>query len=930
MPHLTRPRSSCLLAALLLLAAGHLPSRAQTLPSYLPTDGLVGWWPFNGNANDESGNGNHGAFNGAILTSDRTNAANKSAEFDGVDDYVSLSDPFFDGQVTSQFTISVWFKKSAEGAGIIWGKSGYWKEVVLILTEDNRIHFFYAYPNPQGYHGIQTDSGLDFTTWSNVVVTQDSGVLSVYLNGELQTSGNSNGQIDWSQDSQGCSLGINYIGKGSYCQAYNYLPFEGKIDDIGIWNRALTDAEVMALYLGEAPVAGCTDPTACNYNAEANAEDGSCVLPGCNDPAASNYSGDATCANLETCVYLPEYLPTDGLVGWWPLNGDAQDLSGNGHHGTEVNTGDGVNRFGEASGALEFFGNSFVWGDCTDFPQINQSVSVWFQSTDLDQGPSGRSVLGYGGSGCGDSWLMLLDNIGIPGGEDAFNIQGHCNNGGRLLTYEVESTAETWVHWAVVNRPEGMVFYVNGQPSEVGPAFDGFGAGVFTQARTFNFGMSPSQGGGPGYFDGNVMPLVGALDDIGIWNRALTDAEVMALYLGEPPAWGCTDPTACNYNAEANANDGSCVPSGCTDAAACNFDIDAGCDDGSCAPADAVVGCMEPGACNFEASAVCEGPCVYPAAGLADCAAGGALCGVGMVWDVAAQTCTIDPDYIADLEASAAAAAVAEVLDGVCGPGTVWDTAQGMCTSAGPAATCASDLSGNGSIGIEDLLILLSEFATFCPVPEPVAGACGDLSAVTFDGYSYPLVAIGSQCWFKENLRSAHYRNGDPIPGELSDAAWTSTTAGAQAVYNEDPANLALYGRLYNGFAVEDSRGVCPAGWHVPSDQEWMELEMELGMTAEQANSTGLRGTDEGTRLKSQSSGFSAWNGTNTSGFSGLPAGGRSFDSGFGSLSNLGHWWTSSSAASGSWGRDLAAEHSGVYRNSADLSYGFAIRCLMD
>jgi hypothetical protein len=121
-----------------------LHSSAQTLPDYLPTDGLVGWWPFNGNANDESGNGNDGAFNGAVLTFDRANAANQSAEFDGVDDYISLSSPFFGGQVTSQFTISGWVKKSAEGAGIIWGKSGFWKEVVLSLTEDNRIHFSYA------------------------------------------------------------------------------------------------------------------------------------------------------------------------------------------------------------------------------------------------------------------------------------------------------------------------------------------------------------------------------------------------------------------------------------------------------------------------------------------------------------------------------------------------------------------------------------------------------------------------------------------------------------------------------------------------------------------------------------------------------------------------------------------------------------------
>ena len=101
---------------------------------------------------------------------------------------------------------------------------------------------------------------------------------------------------------------------------------------------------------------------------------------------------------------------------------------------------------------------------------------------------------------------------------------------------------------------------------------------------------------------------------------------------------------------------------------------------------------------------------------------------------------------------------------------------------------------------------------------------CGGVSTVTYDGYTYDLVAIGDQCWFAENLRNEHYANGEAIPGDLSNGEWYSTTNGAQAIYANDASNLADYGRLYNWYAVDDARGLCPSGWHVPTDGEFMTL----------------------------------------------------------------------------------------------------------
>jgi uncharacterized protein (TIGR02145 family) len=210
---------------------------------------------------------------------------------------------------------------------------------------------------------------------------------------------------------------------------------------------------------------------------------------------------------------------------------------------------------------------------------------------------------------------------------------------------------------------------------------------------------------------------------------------------------------------------------------------------------------------------------------------------------------------------------------------------------------------------------------------------CGGASTVTFDGHTYALVGIGSQCWFKENLRSDNYRSGDAIPGDLNDSQWTSTASGAQAVYNNDPANLAMFGRLYNWYAVNDARGLCPAGYHVPTDGEWMTLEMTLGMSFEDANATEYRGTDVGIQLKSSSEDTVPWTGSNSSGFSGVSGGSRSSQDGnFSYLTDIGTLWSSTVGTVGghSFVRALNSGYDGVYRSIDNHAFGFSVRCLRD
>ena len=223
---------------------------------------------------------------------------------------------------------------------------------------------------------------------------------------------------------------------------------------------------------------------------------------------------------------------------------------------------------------------------------------------------------------------------------------------------------------------------------------------------------------------------------------------------------------------------------------------------------------------------------------------------------------------------------------------------------------------------------------------------CGDL--VSYQGYDYATVLIGEQCWFAENLRNENYDNGDAIPTGLSDGysgEWQATTSGAVAMYGEESTycynyspdgeacdeawSLNEYGRLYNWYAVDDARGLCPSGWHVPTDGEWMTMEMALGMSEARGEQHERRGTDQGTQMKTDYGWYSGGNGTNTSGFSGLPGGERDEYGWFDGGGAVGKWWSSSPDGDGAWGRSLTGSEQ-VWRNSYDVQKGRAIRCILD
>lgn len=209
---------------------------------------------------------------------------------------------------------------------------------------------------------------------------------------------------------------------------------------------------------------------------------------------------------------------------------------------------------------------------------------------------------------------------------------------------------------------------------------------------------------------------------------------------------------------------------------------------------------------------------------------------------------------------------------------------------------------------------------------------CGGQTSLTYDGRTYDLVEIGGQCWFADNLVTDQYRNGDLITTGLDNTTWQNTTAGAYAIYNNDPANDVTYGKLYNWYTTVDTRGLCPTGWHVPTDCEWMYLEGSLGMSVADQETAGYRGTTEGGALKATTNWLSPNTGaTNSSGFTGFPGGYRSVNGPYTNIGYSGGWWSSTEDDSGTaWNRGLYYSSSSVGRDGNDKRYGFSVRCVRD
>ncbi|MDD3569415.1 MAG: fibrobacter succinogenes major paralogous domain-containing protein, partial [Bacteroidales bacterium] len=196
------------------------------------------------------------------------------------------------------------------------------------------------------------------------------------------------------------------------------------------------------------------------------------------------------------------------------------------------------------------------------------------------------------------------------------------------------------------------------------------------------------------------------------------------------------------------------------------------------------------------------------------------------------------------------------------------------------------------------------------------------------DGNEYQTQVIGGQEWMVENLRVSKYRNGDEILTNQSLVQWNSATEGIWANYEDNPTNDAIYGKLYNWYAVQDERGLCPTGWRVPTDDDWQRLVYFIDAKAWGNNNTvgsilksqrqvnsplgGEHSTSEHPRWDEHNSRF----GTDDYGFGVLPAGAFTLADGFANLGKWAYLWSTTLGTDDQvWVRTILHSHRGVSRS---------------
>ena len=858
------------------------------LPDYVPADGLVGWWPFDEDFSDFSGNDNHCQLFGTIpFEANRYDVEHSALSFNGNGNnflrvqYNSEAFSFEDG-----FTVSIWVLSTSSNGdrrAFQMGNTDQYGKGFHMMKRNTYVGWIFQEggsgdPRFGNWAGNPDITSISIGEWHHVAFSVNFESLEWvgYLDGEVVQTGISSHGFDTNQ------LPVTFgqileIGRKSGTSV-NAGAWHGLLDEFAIWKRSLSAGEITSLYLGEPPIFGCVDELACNYNPEATADDGSCVFP-----------------------------PTIGL---------GEDIEAC-EDSVVLDAGEGFNFYEWSTGEIT---QTIVVTETGEYAVsasnvIENNHALQFNGTDATGAPAEPILFGT------ESFSVSVDCklnafkgndsepysyiIGHPltqgTGDHGFKIQtaGTSLNGG----FQVHINDEGTTHFNVISFDNGMETNVELDQwydltmvvDRNNAQFSFYVDGTLIETQTIHpdFGNVDHPNGmslGVQSIHGSSL-LNGDLDNLQIWDVALSAEEVAH--------WQTTVPSGSEtglvgyWNFEEGegdeANDLSQVaPTIALNNVGWSDHTPSAVFDASCAASDTIQvswlirGCTDPEACNYVEDASCD--------------------------DGTCASC--------------------EALQTACGPGTIWDAEMQMCIGDG-----SGDINLDGCVQLNDLLDLLSAYGN-CAAEES-AWQCGD--PLEYQGYDYETVLIGEQCWFAENLRTENYKNGDVIDGNLNDAEWLNATSGAVAVYGEDEVacndsspggdacdqtwSLNEYGRLYNWHSVGDIRGLCPNEWKVPASGDWEKLAESLG-GSEYA----------GLLLKAEGGWENEGGGTNESGFGALPAGTRFNSSGgFNDAGNRAYFWMSGQVTDENAGyRELFAEDPILFDRVGDKNLGFSVRCLKD
>ena len=855
---------------------------AQQISDYVPAGGLVAYYPFDVNLNDASGAGNDGSGEVAGFDEGKTGQA---AVFTGsqiVDLPMSISYP--------ERTVALWARVDADGWQLIFSDDHGGLQNGFSLVG-------YGHPDLTNSVGAQfgtSSSGrleVALNSWVHVAAVRRVDSTFYYFNGVLQSAEES-GFYHSGGGVPNARIGADRDGGRK---------FTGAVDELLIYDQCLSEDEILGLYLGETPMMGCTNSAACNFDPDANVDDGSCAeldacgecggggVAGCTDGNACNFNPVATCDDgscefpveleLGADVLACEPVVLDAGSGFdsynWNTGATTQtiEVSESGTYAVVVNEAgqhslrlDGQDDYiqinqdlGPSEGSFSFHGNVRF-----DHIFINDENPYRYHMI-LQKGPAPNHGSPW--------WALRLDRdepyetspvirVNVGGGPQSESLN---------LVTDAGLEPETWYSVSfVINRDENTLsLYLEGQLVATGALPPGMDTLVNEEMLEI----------GRHYWSGESATahyLMGNLKDFSFWSKALSQEEVEQL--GACSSIDVFDEDLMAYfpldsfegdvvvDASQQGNDGTLFGGAVDD-----VHPDNGCQ--LCTASDTISVVLNHGSC---------------------------YCGEGSVWHEESQECLPVVNS-----------------ENACQDGTVWSDQHGGCIVANP-----SDTDFDGCVSMTDLLDLLTVFGTCAEEeleedPEVAEWSCGD--PLEYQGYDYETVQIGGQCWFAENLRAESYRDGDSISGNLSNDDWSTTLQGAVTFYNNAPSPLLEYGRLYNGYATQDPRGLCPQGWQIPSDDDWTVMTNLFG------------GLDSaGLAMKSLFGWSNDGGGNNSSGFDALPGGSRYNDGVFNGTTYDGYWWSSTLVESTAWFRQLENDKSEVIRQPSGLNYGFSVRCIQD